>query len=96
MNEKRPLPIRKKLISEPKQTVEEEKKHNRILLHALQTCHPVIYEGKQCFIHTFNVQVYGGGLKTTIYLTNGKGVPPADLTIDQNHQTIDAAQPATN
>lgn len=51
-------------------------KHNRVLLHALQTAHPVLHEGKARFIHTLNFQIMGGSMNTTVYLTgDGDRVP---------------------
>jgi hypothetical protein len=46
----------------------DAQKHTRFLLHALHTAHPVMYQGKQQFIHTVLVQQSGGGTSTTIYL----------------------------
>ena len=51
---------------------EAAQKHNPVLLHALQTAHPVLFEGKQRFIHTINYQILGGGVNTTVYLTGGQ------------------------
>lgn len=48
---------------------EAEQKHNRVLLHALQTAHPVLHQGKARFIHTLTYQILGGGISTTAYLT---------------------------
>ena len=44
-------------------------KHNRILLHALHTAHPVLHDGRQRFIHTLTFMSYGGGIKTIAYLS---------------------------
>jgi hypothetical protein len=49
--------------------LDKKQKHNRVLLHALQTCHPVLLEGQSRFIHTLTYQILGGGIDTTIYLT---------------------------
>lgn len=54
-------------------------RHNRVLLHALQIAHPVLYQGKNRFIHTLRFQLSGGGLDTTVYLTGD----PTPLNADQ-------------
>lgn len=48
---------------------EEIEKHNRTLLHALQTSHQVAYNGKWRFIHTITFQTAGGSVAATVYLT---------------------------
>lgn len=56
-------------------------KHNRVLLHALQTAHPVMYQGKQRFMHTLTCQVYAGGITTTAYLMGDPAPVPPDQII---------------
>lgn len=55
---------------------EAQQKHNRVLLHALHTAHPMIYKEKQCFIHTLLFQVKGGDISATVYLM-GNSAPIA-------------------
>lgn len=53
----------------PETPEELAQKHNRVLLHALHTAHPMLYQGKQRFIHTVTYQLEGGNVKATVYLT---------------------------
>lgn len=53
-------------------------KHNRVLLHALQTAHPVMYQDKQHFLHSLTFMTYAGGLKTYVYLAGQTLSVPAD------------------
>lgn len=57
-------------------------KHNRVLLHALQIAHPVIYQERQHFIHTLTYYQHGGRIETTVYLT-GDPTPrrPEEVTL---------------
>lgn len=62
-------------------------KHNRVLLHALQTAHPVMCEGRARFIHTITYQVLGGGVDATIYLTGGDtAFKPLDIQLQEHPQ----------
>lgn len=57
-------------------------KHQRILLHALHTAHPVLYQGKQQFIHTLTFQGAGGSIKAAVYLAGVDGVvKPEDVSL---------------
>jgi hypothetical protein len=62
-------------------------RHNRVLLHALQTAHPMLRNGLQCFIHTLVFQAAGGGIETIVYLRGGRTgeVPAHELTLDTTH-----------
>jgi hypothetical protein len=44
-------------------------KHNRVLLHALQTAHPVLYEGHERFIQVVRYELIGSEVETAVYLT---------------------------
>jgi hypothetical protein len=61
-------------------------RHNRVLLHAWQTAHPVLYEGLQRHIHTLVFQKPGGAPDVVVYL-NGQAEPVAaeDLTPCPHH-----------
>lgn len=52
----------------PQTQAEIAYKHIRVLLHALHTAHPVLYEGKVAFLHTISCGRQGGGIDYTIYL----------------------------
>jgi hypothetical protein len=74
-------------------------KHNRVLLHALQVAHPVLYRERERFIHTLTFQQLGGRIDTTVYLA-GDATPLAasDVTlapIIQNTATAPAAPEST-
>lgn len=62
-------------------------RHNRVLLHALQTAHPVIVDGKEHFIHTLTYQLYGGGISTSVHLAG------ADEPVQPDRVTVTAAAP---
>lgn len=53
-----------------------EYRHLRVLIHAHHLAHPVLYDGKERFIHTINTQIYGGGKTTTVYLTGDGAANP--------------------
>lgn len=42
--------------------------HNRVLLHALQTCHPVMHNDRKGFIHTITFSLSGGSVEAIVYL----------------------------
>jgi hypothetical protein len=68
----------------PAMSPEEAQKHNRILLHALQTAHPVLYRGTHRFIHTLTFQVFGGGIHSTVYLTGDPSpIEPAQVQLQE-------------
>lgn len=48
--------------------LEATARHNRVLLHALQTCHPVMHNDRKGFIHTITYSLSGGAVDTTVYL----------------------------
>ncbi|MES2319961.1 MAG: hypothetical protein V4631_20975 [Pseudomonadota bacterium] len=62
-------------------------KHNRVLLHALQTAHPVMHKGKSCFIHTLTFQTLGGGIDTTVYMSGDPApIRAAEVQLQENPQ----------
>ncbi|GGY67822.1 hypothetical protein [Pseudoduganella albidiflava] len=67
-------------------TWEEIEKHNRMLLRALQTAHPVLHNGLQRFIHTLTFCGSGSSIDTVVYLRGHPGeVPAEELTLDTRH-----------
>jgi len=67
--------------------LEAYQRQSRILLHALHTGHPVLYQQRQRFIHTMTVQQSGGGVEVIVYLAGDKAaVPPMDISLDRNHR----------
>lgn len=65
----------------PETPAEAAYKRDRALLRARYTCQPVLFAGKQHFLHSMSPQVLGGGVSTTIYLM-GDATPrqPSDIT----------------
>lgn len=47
----------------------DPQKHNRVLLHALQTAHPVLHEGRERFIQVLRYELIGSEVETVVYLT---------------------------
>jgi hypothetical protein len=47
----------------------DPQKHNRVLLHALQTAHPVLHEGRERFIQVLRYELIGSEVETVAYLT---------------------------
>ena len=39
-----------------------------MLLHALQTCHPVMHNDRKGFIHTITFSLSGGSVDAVVYL----------------------------
>lgn len=69
---------------------EAVERHNRVLLHAFQTAHPVMYCGCERYIHTLKFQQFGGGTDTTVFLTGKVEPVPADeLTLPLHHSTTE-------
>lgn len=57
-------------------------RHNRVLLHALQTAHPVMYRNRRLFIHTLSFQGGGSGIVPTVWLSGQTGpVDPDEITL---------------
>ena len=57
-------------------------RHNRVLLHALQIAHPVIYQGRNRFIQCLNFQTSGGGIDVDVYLTGSpERIAPEDISL---------------
>lgn len=48
--------------------LEAAARHNRVLLHALQTCHPVMHNDRKGFIHTITFSLSGGSVEAVLYL----------------------------
>lgn len=48
--------------------LEAAARHNRVLLHALQTCHPVMHNDRKGFIHTITFSLSGGTVDAVVYL----------------------------
>ncbi|KQN77794.1 hypothetical protein ASF04_23785 [Duganella sp. Leaf61] len=48
--------------------LEAAARHNRVLLHALQTCHPVMHNDRKGFIHTITFSLSGGSVDAVVYL----------------------------
>lgn len=56
-------------------------KRDRALLRALYTCQPVLFAGKQHFLHSMSPQVLGGGVSTIIYLMgDATARQPSEIT----------------
>jgi uncharacterized protein YjiK len=69
--------------------METYQRQTRILLHALNTGHPVLYQQRQRFIHTLTFQQSGGSVEAIVYLSGEKtAVPPMDVSLDLNHRRI--------
>lgn len=49
--------------------LEADERHNRVLLHALQTAHAVMVNGKTGYIHTLKFSQAGGGIEVDVFLT---------------------------
>jgi len=68
----------------PVSPAELAQKHERALFRAHQVGHPVMYRGKQRFIHTFRSQIAGGGTQAELYLTgDATPVDPAEIQIQE-------------
>ena len=62
--------------------LEAAARHNRVLPHALQTAHQVVYQGKWRFIHTITYATSGGTIDVIVYLTgDSEPVDPDLLTL---------------
>jgi len=62
-------------------------RHYRVLLHALQTGHPVIYQQRQRFIHTLSFHSSGGGVEADVYLAGQPDtIRPMEITLDPNYR----------
>jgi hypothetical protein len=74
---------------------EATEKHELMLLRAAQTARPVIFEGRQNFIHTVHGQLYGGAFEVTVYLTgNPSPLRPDQLTFAPREESGSASGPA--
>jgi hypothetical protein len=62
--------------------LDAQARHNRVLLHALQTAHPVLYKDRSRFIHTLTYQISGGGIETAVYLTGSpEPLAPEEISL---------------
>lgn len=60
----------------------DPQQHNRVLLHALQTAHPVLYEGHERFIQVLRYELIGSEVETVVYLTGSPSpLPGRQLTL---------------
>lgn len=71
----------------PETAAEIAYKHTRVLMHALHTAHPVMYQGTARFIHTITAQRYAGGIQTVVYLANDPAPIDPELIQLQNNPT---------
>jgi len=56
--------------------------HNRVLLHAWQITHPVMYLGRQRFIHGLRFMTEGSTHDAVVFLTgHPKPVPAVDVQL---------------
>lgn len=61
-------------------------RQHSMLLYALRTGHPVIYQRHQQFVHTLRFQQSGGSVEADVYLVGMKdAVPPQELVLDPNY-----------
>ena len=62
--------------------LEAAARHNRVLLHALQTCHPVMHNDRKCFIHTITYSLSGGSVDAVVYLAGSpEPIAPEAITL---------------
>jgi hypothetical protein len=62
----------------------DQQHHGRVLLHALQTAHPVTFSGLYRFIHTLKFSAEGEEIRTTVYLTG------SSTAVDSQQVTVGA------
>ncbi|MBY0237897.1 MAG: hypothetical protein K2X55_01135 [Burkholderiaceae bacterium] len=61
---------------------DDPQRHNRVLLHAWQATHPVLYCGRQRFIQGLRFMTEGSALDAAVYLTgNPQPVPAVEVTL---------------
>jgi hypothetical protein len=76
------MSARQPALSVSMQQQDAIERNNRRLLHALQTAHPVQYQGVNRFIHTLKFETSGGSIETTVYLTGEPtAIPGASVTV---------------
>lgn len=56
----------------------DPQRHNRVLLHAWQTTHPVMYSGRQRHIHGLRFMTEGSMMDAAVYLTGDPTPVQAD------------------
>lgn len=57
-------------------------RHNRVLLHALQVAHPVMYREQKRFIHTLRFQTSGSDIGVDVYLTGStERIAPEEISL---------------
>ena len=72
---------RRSPVPAPETPAEAAYKRDRALLRALYTCQPVLFAGKQHFLHSMSPQVLGGGVSTIIYLMgDATARQPSEIT----------------
>jgi hypothetical protein len=59
--------------------LEAAARHNRVLLHALQTAHPVMFNDRKGFIQVVTFSQSGGSIEAVIYLSGN----PAPIEANQ-------------
>lgn len=70
-------------------------RQNRILLHAWQTAHPVLYQGVRRHLHTLTFQKPGGNPEVVVYLIgNPEPVPAMELEPCPHHRNTQRDSPA--
>ena len=71
----------------PETPAEAAYKLDRAVLRAIHTCQPVLFDGKQHFLHSMSPQVLGGGVSTIVYLM-GDATPrqPSEITFMEQAQ----------
>ena len=58
-------------------------RHNRVLLHAAQTAHPVMYRNKKRFIKALLFDVSGSDIEVDVYLTGStERIPPEEISLE--------------
>jgi len=67
-------------------TADSDAQHSKVLLHALQTAHPVVVASCNHFIHTIVMRDEGPGVSFQVYLTGqSRSVAPAAVSLKPNH-----------
>ncbi len=55
----------------------DPQRHNRVLLHAWHTTHPVLHQGRQRFIHGLRFLTHGSSQEADVFLTGDPSPVPA-------------------
>lgn len=87
-------------VEEPSESLSRRdaaERHNRVLLHAWQTAHPVLHDGQQRHIHTLVFQKPGGNPEVVVYLAGCRDpVAPDELTPCPHHRNTQRDSPAAD